>query len=178
MGVFFDENAVTFDQAPFRRSASGLVASQLKSYLLGLNYTEGALQDLTTFVNASTPFTIPNEANVRDISVDGEILTRLFRFSRLGRENESLLYHGTTDLLLAKALHSQTLLTAFVQNVQFRQVTFKLPDVVRMIFSSDLYQRSTGLSSPDENFIERLVRHQNGITGDPITGEPAVSAEA
>ncbi|MCX5727563.1 MAG: hypothetical protein NTZ28_01750, partial [Nitrospirae bacterium] len=55
------------------------------------------------------------------------------------------------------------LLSAFVQNNQFREVTLTLPDVVRMIFDSKLFEHTTARSNAtNENFIERLVRHQNG----------------
>jgi Ca2+-binding RTX toxin-like protein len=178
MAVFFDETAVTFDQAPFRSSAiTSSVAASLKGYLLNqLNYSEADLQDLTNFISASTPFGIPHESNVRDISVSGEILSPL-SFARIGIE--SSLLHGTTNLLLANDLHSQALLTVFVQNDQFRQVTFKLPDMMRMIFDNNLYAFSTDTENTEnENFLERLVRHQNGIAGNPTTGELAVNADA
>src|SRR4029077_1550852 len=83
------------------------------------------------------------------------------------------------DLLLATSLHSEALLAAFVQNDQFREVTFQLPDVVRMIFNDDLCAFPTGTgNTANDNFIERLVRHQNGITGNPLTGELPVLADA
>src|SRR5207248_182397 len=86
------------------------------------------------------------------------------------------LTHGAPDLLLATSLHSEALLSAFVQNDQFREVTFQLPDVVRMIFSSALYNFPTAGGA--RNFIENLVRHQNGITGNPTIGELPIPADA
>jgi Lipase (class 3) len=137
MAVFFGETATTFDQAPFRSSASVAVATTLKDYLLNQQgYSEATLQGLTNFISAAASGGIPNESNVRDFSVQGEILSAA---SGLRIGTPITVTHGTPDLLLATSLHSEALLSAFVQNDQFREVTFKLPDVVRMIFSSALY---------------------------------------
>lgn len=76
MAVFFGETAVTFDQAPFRNSASVSVATTLKDYLLNQRgYSEAALQGLTNFISAAASGGIPNESNVIDFSVQGEILS-------------------------------------------------------------------------------------------------------
>lgn len=168
MAVFFGETATTFDQAPFRNSASVLVATSLKDYLLNQRgYSEVALQGLSNFINAAASGGIPNESNVIDFSVQGEILSAA---SGLRIGTPTSLTHGAPDLLLSISLHSQALLAAFLQSDQtapaqhsFRDVTFKLPDVVRMIFDGDLYNFPT--AGGTENFLERLVRHQNGVAG-------------
>ena len=168
---------------PFRNSANVAVAATLKDYLLNQQgYSEAALQGLTNFINTAAAGVIPGEGNVRDFSVQGEILSAASGL-RIGASTS--LTHGAPDLTLTFALHSQALLTAFLQSDQIapaqhtlRDVTFKLPDVVRMIFDSNLYKKDIGVLANEENFIERLVRHQNGIVGNPITGETAVRADA
>ncbi|MGB4115351.1 MAG: Mbeg1-like protein, partial [Polaromonas sp.] len=184
MAVFFGGTATTFDQAPFRNSANVAVAATLKDYLLNQRrYSEAAVQGLTNFINTAAVGVITGEGNVRDFSVQGEILSAASGL-RIGATTS--LTHGTPDLTLTVALHSQALLTAFLQSDQtvstqpsLRQVTFKLPDVVRMIFDDKLYSYTTARANDkNENFIERLVRHQNGIVGNPITGETAVLADA
>lgn len=172
MAVFFGETATTFDQAPFRNSASASVASSLYLLLTQQGYSETALQGLANFIDASGGTGIPNETSVRDISVQGEILSAA---SGLRIGTPVSLTHGAPDLLLTINLHSQALLSAFVQNDSFRQVTFTLPDAVRMIFSDELYNFST--SGGTENFIERLIRHQNGIAG-LAAGETAIPADS
>ncbi len=172
MAVFFGETATTFDQAPFRNSASFQVATELKDYLLNQKgYSALALQSLTNFISiAGTSGGIPNESNVRDFSVQGEVLSAA-SWARIGTPTS--LTHGAPDLTLAFDLHSQALLTAFLQSDQIapaqhslRDVTFMLPDVVRMIFDSNLYYNDPNIKdNPKENFIERLVRHQNGVAG-------------
>ena len=177
MAVFFGETAVTFDQAPFRNSASVAVANTLLSYLSdpARGYSAQALQGLTNFISAAASGGIPNESSVIDFSVQGEILSAA---SGLRIGTPTSLTHGAPDLLLATSLHSEALLSAFVQNDQFREVTFQLPDVVRMIFDSNLFEHTTARSNAtNENFIERLVRHQDGIAGLAV-GETPTPADA
>ena len=183
MAVFFGETAVTFDQAPFRNSASVAVATSLKDYLLSQQgYSEAALQGLTNFISAAASGGIPNESNVINFSVQGEILSAA---SGLRIGTPTSLTHGAPDLTLTIDLHSQGLLAAFLQSDEtapaqrsFRDVTFKLPDVVRMIFDDDLYAFSTGTQNAEnENFIEHLVRHQNGIAGLAV-GETVIPADS
>ena len=182
MAVFFDETAVTFDQAPFRNSASGSVATSLKDYLLNeRGYSQAALQGLTNFISAAASGGVPHNNNVIDFSVQGEILSAASGL-RIGTQTSWT--HGVPDLIPID-LHSHALLTAFLQSDRtapaqqsLSDVTFKLPDVVRMIFDGNLYKFSTALNSNRENFLERLVRHQNGITGNPEKGEVPVQADA
>jgi len=57
-----------------------------------------------------------------------------------------------------------SLLTAFVQNDQFRQVTSKLTDLLGMIFDKNLYYHDPNdKDNPERNFLENLVRHQEGL---------------
>ncbi|WP_341908625.1 calcium-binding protein [Polaromonas sp. YR568] len=183
MAVFFGQNATTFDQAPFRNSANAAIAATLKDYLLNQRgYSEAVLQGLTSFINTAESGAIPGESNVRDFSVQGEILSAA---SGLRIGTPTSLTHGAPDLLLTIDLHSQALLTAFLQSSQtspaqqsLRDVTFKLPDLVRIIFDKNLFLHSTAKSNvTDENFIERLVRHQYGVEG-LVPGEVRIAADA
>ncbi|WHZ22888.1 MAG: Alkaline phosphatase [Nitrospira sp.] len=183
MAVFFDESAVTFDQAPFRNSASVSVATSLKAYLLNeRGYSQAALQELTNFISAAAGGGIPNNNNVVDFSVQGEILSTASGL-RIGTSTSWA--HGAPDLSLTTDLHSHALVTAFLQSDRtasgqqsLSDVTFKLPDVVRMIFDSNLYEFSTGTqNTQNTNFIEHLLRHQNGIAGLTV-GETVIPADA
>jgi len=182
MAVFFDETAVTFDQAPFRNSASGSVATSLKDYLLNeRGYSQAALQGLTNFISAAASGGVPHNNNVIDFSVQGEILSAASGL-RIGTQTSWT--HGVPDLIPID-LHSHALLTAFLQSDRtapaqqsLSDVTFKLPDVVRMIFDSNLYKFSTGTqNTQNKNFIEHLVHHQNGIAGLTV-GETVIPADA
>jgi Ca2+-binding RTX toxin-like protein len=179
VAVFFDETAVTFDQAPFRNSASVSVATSLKEYLVNeRGYSQAALQGLTNFINDAAGGGVPNNNNVVDFSVQGEILSTASGL-RIGTSTSWT--HGAPDVG-STDLHSHALLTAFLQSDRtapsqrsFSDVTFKLPDVVRMIFDDNLYNFPTEQST--ENLIERLVRHQNGITGNPEKNELPIPAD-
>ncbi len=181
MAVFFDETAVTFDQAPFRNSASVSVATSLKEYLLNeRGYSQPDLQELTNFISAAAGGGVPNNNNVVDFSVQGEILSTASGL-RIGASTSWT--HGAPDLA-GISLHSHALLTAFLQSDRtapgqqsLSDVTFKLPDVVRMIFDSNLYKFSTDTqNTQNTNFIEHLLRHQSGIAG-LTTGENVVPAD-
>ncbi len=117
--VFFGETATTFDQAPFRNSASIAAAYNLMSYLSeparGYNtlaLTQAltqALQGLANFANAAASGGIPNESNVRDFSVPGEVLS-VASGLRIGTPaNPPSLTHGA--YFGPKDLHAQALLS-------------------------------------------------------------------
>ncbi|MDO8370009.1 MAG: hypothetical protein Q7S71_04810 [Candidatus Nitrotoga sp.] len=183
LAVFFGETAVTFDQAPFRNSASVAVANTLLSYLSdpARGYSTQDLQGLTNFISAAANGGIPNEGNVLDFSVQGEILSAASAL-RIGSQT-SLIHSPDNWFGSSIDLHSQALLSAFLQSDQtapaqhsFRDVTLKLTDLLKMIFDSNLFKNPT--ASGNENFTERLVRHENGIAGNAITGETAIVADA
>ena len=184
MAVFFGETATTFDQAPFRISASWITANELKQHLINeRGYGDEALLSLTNFIlEEATNGGVPNESYVRDFSVQGEVVS-LAAGRRIGTLIS--LTHGDPDLLLAESLHSQTLLAAFLLSEQtspaqhsFRDVTFKLTPVLRMVFDDKLFAHPpTRANRTDENFIERLVRHQEGMAGLAV-GETPILADA
>ncbi|WP_319585588.1 hypothetical protein [uncultured Desulfobulbus sp.] len=53
------------------------------------------------------------------------------------------------------------LLTAFIQNPSFQNLTNQLTDLLGMIFDEDLYFHET--DTPDPNFLETLLRHEFGL---------------
>lgn len=172
LGVFFNEKAITFDQAPFRNATGLLVATQLRTYLAG-QFPADIYPQVTTWLDPLNKFIFSfdplglgwsqdglvarENANVTSINVQGEFLSAL-SVLRIG--TPTTLAHGTPDLLLTEELHSQSLLAAFLANTDFKDVTFKLPDLVRLIFNDDLYKFDTKLEK--ENFIDRLVRYEFG----------------
>ncbi|RFC39108.1 MAG: Ca2+-binding protein, RTX toxin-related [Candidatus Nitrotoga sp. LAW] len=186
LAVFFGETAVTFDQAPFRNSASVAVANTLLSYLSDpvRGYSAQDLQGLTNFISTAANGGLPNEGNVLDFSVQGEILSAA---SALRIGSQTSLTHSPDNWFGSSVdLHSQALLTAFLQSDQtapaqhsFRDVTVKLTDLLKMIFDSKLYyfDPNNTDTSAKENFTERLVRHQNGVAG-LVVGETAIVADA
>ena len=176
VAIFFNAEAITFDQAPFRNSASWITATELRNYL-ATSFPESTypqisnwLAPLDRFISSFDPLGLgwsedglaAREANVTNQSVQGEFLSIANAF-RIGTELPSLThgdYSGPFDL------HSQSLLTAFLQNDQFRQVTNKLPELLGMIFDSALfYHDPNDKENPEPNFLENLIRHETGVDG-------------
>src|SRR5262245_19508547 len=173
MGVFFGKRAVTFDQAPVANSAepnllTPNVAANLKADLLARGYSETVLQGLTDFLNLrGATGGIPNASLVDSINVQGEFVSGV-PWNIPNRIGIPVNIPNSASGVSGFNLHSQTLLTAFVQSLQtaapqqaLHDVTFKLTDLMGMIFSRDLYLFDTDTSNP--NFLERLVRHEAGM---------------
>ena len=202
MGVFFGVQAITFDQAPFANSAqdpsifaSGNplnllapdVAAKLRIDLLNSGYTENQLAGLTNFLQQrQVNGGIPNSNLVSTIRVDGEFTSSLGvgAYDPIGLPAR-LLDHGPYSSP-SLDLHSQALLTAFLQSEQsaasggnpqqtFSEVTKKLTDLLKMIFDGNLFAHPTN-DIEFENFLEHLVRHQAGGIGDvPVDGDAMVT---
>ena len=194
IGVFFGVQAVTFDQAPFAKSAQlGLppdVAANLKSDLLASGHTAAELSELSNFLQLrKTNGGIPNSSLVSTIRVDGEFLSEapIGAFNPIGTP-ATVLQHGPY-FAPSIDLHSQSLLTAFLQSdataatvagqkQNFNEVTKKLTDLLGMIFNSDLYSFPTAITNTkNENFLERLVKDEAGVR-DPVTGTTQLPADA
>jgi hypothetical protein len=175
IAVFFDETAVTFDQAPFRNAASWVRAKEvyldLWNKFPASTYPEISiwLAPLDRFINSFDPLGLgwspdglaARQAKVTNLSVTGEILSALTAL-RIGIELPSL-DHGV--YLAPWDLHSQALLTTFLQNESLRQTTFKLADLLEMIFDESLFSRDTDPNSDQANLLEHLIRHQVGVEG-------------
>ena len=161
MGVMFDEQAITFDQAPFANSASTAIRDDLVGYLHGQGYNDGQLMALAPEL-FSYQGGGDRVANVSGYFVQGEALQYL-PFSTLGLQ--AILNQSSTGLGLLGSvdLHSQALLSTFLLNDAFRSITFKLPELLKMVFDEALYAYST--NTGDVNFLEHLIRHQTGVQG-------------
>lgn len=136
MAVFFDEKAVTFDQAPFRATAYRDVpleyfpesTAQILYNWLIRDYSADDLAKLKTYVDSFTDSDpsenelINRESKVTSISVEGEVLTGDFIDKlKIGTQN-TILEHGGTNVS-GIDLHSIALLNAFLLDKRFRDVT-------------------------------------------------------
>ncbi|MHB1214728.1 MAG: VCBS domain-containing protein [Thiobacillus sp.] len=180
MGVLFDEQAVTFDQAPFENSSASTIRDELEFFLNGYGYSDTQLTSLVpefmTYGGKGT-----RTANVTGYFVEGEALQHppASAFSTIG--TQTMLPQNSTGLgLLGPVdLHSQTLLTAFLLNDAFRAITFKLPDLLKTLFDKALYARDTEPGpNAQPNFLDNLVRHQIVVAADPVAGVTAIPADA
>ncbi|MBI5659525.1 MAG: hypothetical protein HZC43_08260, partial [Nitrosomonadales bacterium] len=199
VGVFFGVSATTFDQAPFAKSAelnllTPDVAANLKTTLsakLDANgnrlYSDAALTGLTNFLQLrQTNGGTPNSGLVTDISVEGQLLSDLpySLFNTIGTEQQPPLASSHAGVE-GGDLHSQALLTAFLQSdvtaltnagqkQSLSQVTYKLADLLKMIFDKNLFAYKT--DDPDNrNFIDHLVRHEFGNASGVIAPDAMVA---
>jgi hypothetical protein len=160
LGVFLNKQAVTFDQAPFAASATAAVRDGILDYLHGIGYTDSQLSALAPELFDFVELTPQLSNNVTNLNVAGEILSSV-PLNRIGTETH--LTHGAVGASSID-LHSQTLLTSFLQDDAFRQVTFKLTELVSMLFDVNLYYRDP--NGADRNFLNHLLRHQVGVVGE------------
>ena len=197
VGVFFGVPATTFDQAPFANSAQDSsfisnplnllapdVATQLKTDLLAAGYTDAELSPLSNYLTIRpTGGGIPNANLVTTTRVDGEFLSDwvpISMYDIIGNTPQTIL-HGPSPTLSGIDLHSQSLLIDFLKSEEtataltpagkkqsLSEVTYKLTDLLGMLFDAKLYSNAT--DTPNENFLERLVRHEFGNAPNVVNG--------
>ncbi len=151
------------------------VALDLRAYLTG-RATDTMLAKLDAYIAAADPSNLtPNPADtlaarsgqVTNINTQGEFLSSWFLVpssNRIGSQGNI----ANIDNISGLDLHAQALLTAMLQSGDtptstasdhtLGQVTFKLPDLLKMIFNKDLFAYDTKKDKP--NFLERLVQQQ------------------
>jgi len=165
------------------------VAIDLRAYLEG-RASPGLLAPLDAFISASDPFnSSPNQADtlaarssqVSNINTQGEFLSSWYLVpssNRIGSQADL----ANIDNISGLDLHAQALLTAMLQSGDTKdstasdhtlgQVTFKLTDLLKMIFDKKLFAHDTDPSSDKVNFLEHLVRHQAGALPPPLRPSP------
>jgi VCBS repeat-containing protein len=194
MGVFFGKEAVTFDQAPFANTAEqGILgtasgAFDLMTYLIGepisdpdMSATRDALvSDLNDFLTLQQANSgVPNSDLVSTIRVQGEFTSAILGplFDPIGTP-ATYFQHGPTEISSFTELHDMALLTTFMQSQQtadankaLNDVTFKLTDLLGMMFDNKLFAYTTSkTNTTDPNFLENLVQQQ-AAANDPALGE-------
>lgn len=167
MGVMFDRPALTFDQAPFASAASTSVRNGIIAYLNDNGFGTARLNELAPelLIYAGGNDRI---GNVTGQYVSGELLHMppFSAFWTMGAQ--TAITHGG-DAAVGD-LHSQALLTAFLQSPAFLEMTNQLPYLLQLIFDVRLFANDTDTST--RNLIDHLVRHQaGGIDGIEVGGD-------
>jgi hypothetical protein len=138
MGVFFDRPAVTFDQAPFKASASEANRSALLDSLAAAGFGDGADPAVQAIRNTLRGFTadsfVERQSRVSDYSVAGEILSsELIPLNRIGPTVEVIQGRAATgaDDDTVDAAPARTISTAAVTTMTssqaLRDVLTRLP---------------------------------------------------
>ncbi|MDD2743831.1 MAG: hypothetical protein PHV02_16320 [Rhodocyclaceae bacterium] len=170
VGVFFGETAFTFDQVPAYATATAGPANLLRNALFARNPNRTDLAPLDNYIAATTDTYAARAANITNINVQGEV-AGLIPAPRIGNCVDIAQQNNMPIPLLAQSdLHSMALLTTFLQsnqtaapNTGLNDATFKLPDLLKMIFDKNLFAHDT--DKPDANFLEHLVKHEAGVQG-------------
>jgi hypothetical protein len=180
VGVFFDIHATTFDQAPFAFSALDINNNNAADLLARLAaerdangarlYDDAALTPLTQYLQlrsaSGVSNFIPRTELVDIIRVEGEFLENgVVGASSFGNTPQLLTHGPHAGLFSGFDLHSQALLTAFLQSNQsaangqtLSEVSKKLTSLLDLFFDSKLFATDAAKSVP--NFLDRIVRHE------------------
>ena len=175
IAIFFNESAQTFDQAPFRNSASYYLATQLR-IALSIKFPAQAYPDIAAWLDPLDKFILSfdpfgqgwsqdglasRETKVSNINMQGEFLSMppWTAVSRIGTSAPPLTHGSYTAPF---DLHSQTLLAIFLKSSDFQTLTTTLPDLLEMVFSKGLFAHDTDIRTTESNLLEHLLRHEFG----------------
>jgi hypothetical protein len=200
VSVFFGESAYTFDQAPFAQALSQArnLANYLRTRETGIIdpvTLSNLLAPLDRYITAADPDNLnpivadtltARQTQVSDLNVNGEFLST-GAWALLGRIGTQTVIPNNTSGVSGDDLHSQALLSAFLQSDQtattnattnvtetLSKVTYKLTDLLGIIFDKSLYSYDT--DKDKENFLEHIVRHQAGnVAGVATNGDAMVT---
>ena len=162
MAVFFDKQAVVFDEAPFQPAAvNPLLLPALAAAMVTAGYVDDAL---VAYIASGGLLALTRESNVTNYYVEGEALSpfRLSANTLLG--NEYVFSTGNTNAT-AIQLHSMALMTAMQASNVFREVVGKLPSLVSLIADSNLFA-TFSLDRTKDDLLRKLLNHELGITGE------------
>lgn len=171
VSVFFGVQAQTFDQAPFAQTAL-YGGAELLTYLAGKNvYDADTLLPLSSYIaqRLNSGNVIPNSNLVSNINVQGEFLSSApwTVFNRVGTLAQTI--GATSPGVSAFDMHSQALLTGFLQSKltapsgkALNEVTASLPDLLGMIFNKSLFAYDTD-DAANRNLLDHMVRHETGV---------------
>ena len=183
LGAFFNVNAVVFDPAPFGAAAKESIRDSILNHLQGIDNEPKLFSDKTYSIDeinywasGLTGFTNGNLNNrwskVNGYYVEGELC-------RTGGTviNVTKLEHGNTTKG-PYDLHTLSLLSAFLLDDRLREMTYSIPELLDMLLDKyNLYHREKNNLNNKEGFLERLVRHQKGVTANPDMGINPITAD-
>lgn len=160
MAVFFDKQATVFDEAPFQPAAlSPFVLPFIGAQMIASGYQDSAF---STYLLSAGVLALSREENITQYYVEGEVLSYI-RFSEntlIGSSDNPILMGNSTAAVIDR--HSMALMTALQYSPEFHQVVKKLPDLVTVLLSVDLF--ATDARNQSIDLLRRLLRHQIGVT--------------
>jgi hypothetical protein len=152
LGVYFDQPAVAFDQAPFKPAAladhKARIASDLASVRLG---PDADLAGYFVGEETESGRLVRGEQNVRSLSVEGDILSGLFpASSRLGQHEQPIdLDDAVVSATGGSNLHSINLLALLHAAPDFANRTTAIPGLLPSLFEKRYFARDFRLRELD-----------------------------
>ncbi len=160
-----DLNSFSASQAPLGGTYPEVIAGLTAIVAMG-----GALiaAGVAALAALPVPVTIRGESNVKIVAVAGEFLTGNdfsdFRNRlRIGSGGNELVPQGGLGKLAGGEAHSISLLYLLGKSTAFQQLTTKLPELLPSLFDETMYRHS--VDTPNQNFVERLLREEVGAAG-------------
>ena len=168
MAVFFDKQAIVFDEAPFEAAARSLSVLAGAAATLALSGTEDAA--FSAFLASVGTLTGAREANITQYSIEGEALSYIRTSSNtlVGTDMPPIFLENSTASKVER--HSMTLLTAVSTSGTFLAAVRRLPDLVSLLASDDLF--AAGASDRKPDLLRKLLKNQLGVlnqAGDSYT---------
>lgn len=166
-------------------SVTRSVVQDLRTALLAGGTPAAQLGKLDAYIVANDPQSInpivadtltARGGQIFNVNVEGEFISSWFLIPSSNRIGAQINIRNNTSGVGGFDLHAQALLTAYLQSNQtaltsadnqvqsLSEVTYKLNDLLKMIFDKNLYAFDTGKTNDkNENLLERLVKHEAGM---------------
>ena len=165
LGVFFDRPAVTFDQAPFKASASEANRNALLDSLAAAGFGDGADPAVQALRDTLRGFTagsfVERQCARQRLQRCGRgPVDRIVSVNRIGPTVE-VIQHGASGATPVD-LHSMSLLVA-LRSEAFKSASMALPRLISLLFDPNLFRFD--LDESERNLIDHLLRHEHGVPG-------------
>lgn len=160
MGVFFDKQAVTFDEAPFGLTAiNPVLISALEAYLLVNGYTDLAFAEYNA--SFTTLFWLW-ESNVSHIYLANDVLVPLRDVIHGIAGSNTRIDMDDSNLTNPVALHSMTLLAAMWLDTDFASLVQQLPNFAVYLRDSNWFGGVENEVQIKADLLANLLNEQYG----------------
>jgi trimeric autotransporter adhesin len=156
MAVWFDRQATTFAEAPFRNAAvNPFMVSKAISALEEIAPLDSALK--ATMQNSLSEFE-SRQAQVTHYAIPGEIVEQARAIFPAVVGSPHIVLAGDTAGIPAATLHSITLHAALLMSLKFQDDVTRLPGLLQAILDANLYARPAEGNQKD--FLTGLLNDQ------------------
>ena len=169
MAVYFNKPATVFDAAPFQPAAMNQQMTDLiKDYMSLKGYSD---IEFTAYEQSQSQLALTRESQITGYFIEDEALAYIRTPGNTLMGQQYVFSMGDSNAGIVER-HSMALMLAVQTSDMFRDVVGKLPDLVSLIASDDLFGNNKRLSVPD--FLSGLLRHQFGL----VTTDKTITPDA